>query len=395
MTIIGLIDLDRYWEVAGFSIASLSLLDRLNVALSRMGANCIWIRSSRNQTEIRKLLIQSQRRNIQNIISSSSSAVDVWGKFDSVILAVPSFFAPDSDFKLDPAADKQVWLISSSNGKTAPVPMIGKFPIDALNVNSEFDGARYLEDLVMSGVDATEARTSMLIQSKDDADQATSMLWKSLTSPHDGVVDRFFNRPLGRPLAKALVATPVTPNQVTVFATLLGLFAAWMIHYGTWGKTVAGTLLFQLSAVIDCIDGDLARAGLRETKVGKWLDLVADQVVHIAVFLAIAWAVTNGVHAETTPAIGLGISAAVGALLSFFVVLWIMLSRKSSPLAQRWTDSMANRDFSVLTILLAVSGRLDLFLWMAGVGSHIFWIALIAVQITYNSKSSSRSGQER
>lgn len=39
-----------------------------------------------------------------------------------------------------------------------------------------------------------------------------------------------------------------------------------------------------------------------------------------------------------------------------------------------------SRDFSLLVLLLAIAGKLDLFLWIAGIGVHLFWIIALRSQ---------------
>jgi len=82
-----------------------------------------------------------------------------------------------------------------------------------------------------------------------------------------------------------------------------------------------------------------------------------------------------GVMAATA----LGASAALGVLLSFAVIIRALRrpAARRSPLLNRLLEATANRDFSVLLLALAIFGRIDLFLWMAGIGIHIFWIALL------------------
>jgi hypothetical protein len=48
---------------------------------------------------------------------------------------------------------------------------------------------------------------------------------------------------------------------------------------------------------------------------------------------------------------------------------------------QKILDAVTNRDFSVLVLALAVIDRLEWFLWMSGIGSHVFWIGLLALQM--------------
>lgn len=219
---------------------------------------------------------------------------------------------------------------------------------------------------------------AMLISDAVSAAEAERKLWVSLISSADGLVDRFFNRPLGRPLSKLLVRTSVSPNQVSIVSILIGVVSAWFFARGDF---LTGALVFQLCAIIDCVDGDLARALFKQSRLGKWLDLGGDQVVHFSVFTAIGIGVAR--TDPLAPALALGASAALGVLLCFAVIVRAL----RVPVAQRGPhlnkllDATANRDFSVLLLVLALWGRMDLFLWMAGIGIHVFWIALLALQV--------------
>ena len=217
---------------------------------------------------------------------------------------------------------------------------------------------------------------AMLIVDAASAAEAERKLWASLTSTADGLVDRFFNRPVGRQLSKLLVQTPISPNQVSVVSILIGLVSAWFFAVGSF---VWGALVLQLSAVIDCVDGDLARALFKQSRLGKWLDLAGDQVVHFSVFAAIGLGVSR--LDPSVPALALGLSAALGVLLSFAVIVRALRQpvAQRGPLLNKLLDATANRDFSVLLLLLAIFGRMDLFLWMAGIGVHVFWIALLVL----------------
>lgn len=384
---VGFIELDNFWETAALPVASLSVLDRLAIAISKLGARKIWIHTHRSPSEVACLLTQTRRRKIDIFVGKQNPFTeDEKDEVDLVWIAVPKFWAAAGDFITESSSERQIWKVTDPFSDRDTHPVIGRFLIHSSNELQEtlcrtrLTQASFTDQAILAG-------ESRLVRDPEEAAAATRKLWEGMTSSHDGLVDKYFNRPVGRPLAKWLVGTPVTPNQVTLFATALGLLGAWWISRGSWGMTVAGGILFQFSAVIDCIDGDLARAGLRETRIGKWLDIGADQVVHIAVFLAVAKAVLSGEFSYEIPALILGGSAAAGALLSFAATLWVLLSRSPASLAQRLVDSMANRDFSVLVLMLAMVGRLDLFLWMVGIGSHVFWLMLFSSQSLYPFRS--------
>ena len=229
---------------------------------------------------------------------------------------------------------------------------------------------------------------AMLISNAASAATAERKLWASLTSSADGIVDRFFNRPLGRPLSKFLARTSISPNLVSLVSIVTGVASAWFFARGDF---VIGALVFQLCAIIDCVDGDLARALFKQSRLGKWLDLAGDQVVHFSVFAAIGLGVAR--LNPSIPAQALGLSAALGVLLCFAVIVAAMQqpAAQRRPLLNKLLDATANRDFSVLLLLLALCGRMDLFLWMAGIGIHLFWAVLFALQLRRARPALSRS----
>jgi len=245
--------------------------------------------------------------------------------------------------------------------------------------------ARKLDDTVAQTLQKSSRVISVGVARRVEdnfmAAMAEDELWETMGSSTDGLVDTYFNRPAGRVLSKLLIHTSVTPNQVSVFATIMGVGAAGCLGQGDQRWDIIGALVLQLSAAIDCVDGDIARMVFKESKLGKWLDLVGDQLVHVALFAAIAMGVA--VAKPAVPALALGVSAALGVLIAFGVVLRGMLhpDARGNTRLQRLIDATTNRDFSVVIIVLAFANRLDLFLWAAAIGVHVFWLLALGLQL--------------
>ncbi len=97
-------------------------------------------------------------------------------------------------------------------------------------------------------------------------------------------VDERIHRPLARRVVARLVLTPITPNQVTLLSGAIGVLGG-MALFGAaprpgW-RILAGVLLF-VSVVLDCCDGQLARAKQISSTTGAILDGVTDYAVGIS-----------------------------------------------------------------------------------------------------------------
>jgi len=95
----------------------------------------------------------------------------------------------------------------------------------------------------------------------------------------------FVFRPLARALVPLLERARMSPPAVVLANAAVGLVAALVLYRGS---LVAAALLLQLKTLLDNADGALARATGRVTLTGRYLDTIADFVVNVAVFVALA-----------------------------------------------------------------------------------------------------------
>jgi phosphatidylglycerophosphate synthase len=204
-------------------------------------------------------------------------------------------------------------------------------------------------------------------------------LFRGLESSSDGWVDRYVNRKLSPWFSRRFLRVPLTPNLVTLIALAIGLLAAFCFARGGWLSGVVGALLLQWSAVIDCCDGEVARLTFLESTSGYYLDIVCDNIVHVAVFAGIAWS-SFQVLGQTS-ALLLGGLAAFGTLMAFVVVLVTRHGHARKPLAaiDRLIDALANRDFSLILVICALTGTLEWFLWALAIGVNLFWPIVLAL----------------
>ena len=82
-----------------------------------------------------------------------------------------------------------------------------------------------------------------------------------------------------------LAKTRITPNQVTIASILCGIGCAFCY---TFGNFFSGSLLLFISHVLDCTDGNLARAKEMFSPLGKWLDMFGDRFAEAIVFIGVS-----------------------------------------------------------------------------------------------------------
>jgi phosphatidylglycerophosphate synthase len=209
----------------------------------------------------------------------------------------------------------------------------------------------------------------------DEANRAAveRRLFGGLGGSSDGWVDRHLNRKLSPWFSHRFSRMPLTPNQVTIMAFTIGLLAALSFAHGSWLGGVVGALLLQWSAIIDCCDGEVARLTFSESTSGYYLDITCDNIVHAAVFAGLAWSSYQELGQNYV--LLLGGLAVFGTMMSFVVVLETChrRARESSATLDRLIDALANRDFSLVLIICALTGTLQWFLWALAIGVNLFW----------------------
>ena len=101
------------------------------------------------------------------------------------------------------------------------------------------------------------------------------------------LLDLIFFRPIAFVFVLAVYRTPLTPNAVTVIATVVGVAAAVWMGIGSGNALLIAALLLVLYDVLDCSDGMLARLQQSGSRIGRILDGAADYIVTVAFYTGI------------------------------------------------------------------------------------------------------------
>ena len=113
--------------------------------------------------------------------------------------------------------------------------------------------------------------------------------YRRTRKPKDILWNRYVARPLAAVVIVPLARTRVTPNQVTLATLVVFLAGAALMAVGRgWGALVAGAAILEISYVLDCADGQLARLKGTSSPVGAHLDFLMDELKAFTLVAAVA-----------------------------------------------------------------------------------------------------------
>ncbi len=229
----------------------------------------------------------------------------------------------------------------------------------------------------------------VMVDSRADLRRAERHLLASLVKDTEGFMSRHFERKISLAVSRRLAGTSVSPNAMTLISLAVGLVGAAFFLRPTAASETTGALLFLLHSILDGCDGELARLKFQESRWGGLLDFWSDNVVHAAVFAAMAIGWSRSV-AHTWP-LTLGASAVAGTFASaYFVYRRTMTRPREGPLytsvategetpLTRAADAVSRRDFIYLVLILSALGKAGWFLVLAAVGAPVFFLMLTAI----------------
>ena len=227
-----------------------------------------------------------------------------------------------------------------------------------------------------------------VVETPADVLAAERRLLKSLVKDTDGFMARHIERPISLAISRRLAATPITPNQMSLISMAVGICGGPFFLSSRPSMQTIGALMFLAHSILDGCDGELARLKFQQSRWGGVLDFWGDNVVHIVIFgsMAVGWSLS----AEALWPLWLGAGAVLGTLGSAGFVYWRLMrfkdgagalftsvSESSDRPLTRLLDSASRRDFIYLVILLALFGRSNWFLVMAGIGAPIYLVLVL------------------
>jgi phosphatidylglycerophosphate synthase len=241
------------------------------------------------------------------------------------------------------------------------------------------------------------------LRTQDDVVLAKNAIFTNVSKSTSGPISRNLNSLISIPISRFLCEIGVTPNQMTLVTTIVGLVSAWFVARGTLVDVAIGGTLFQLCAALDRVDGELARSTFRSSRIGAWIDTLGDNLVYLTFMICLIigyhqYAQTHGLAAAGW-ILPLGMSMVFLFLVMVGGMTWYLVDNKQpgtmtavhQDLGQKMVTAQTNWLFRILD-RIQILGKRDSFsfavflLSIAPIitghpwGYHLlFWLAMITI----------------
>ncbi|MFT5432925.1 MAG: phosphatidylglycerophosphate synthase [Myxococcota bacterium] len=269
---------------------------------------------------------------------------------------------------------------------------------------ARFDTRRAVSDDLVAAPEATLAARSEdleltgfahVVTSRREGTTAEKALLQSLRKPVDGLISRTINRPVSLFTTRWLARTGVTPNQWTIVTAILGVLGGLVMGQGGYLMLTLGAFLIHVSSVLDGCDGEIARIKFKSSKIGEWLDTIADDIVNSSLILGLGF----GIAATTGQNFYAGLSVVgVGLYLAYTSVVYhhlITRAQTGYALDFKWWFEEDNADANTMTgklgsmDILKLALRRDFFVFFFFVLTALtlpqvaLWLSFIGAVATF------------
>jgi hypothetical protein len=165
------------------------------------------------------------------------------------------------------------------------------------------------------------------------------------------LLDLVIYRPVAFLLAKLLVHTPITPNQITAAALATGMITGICFATGQRGYMVTGAILYAIANTLDCCDGMVARMKGNGTQLGRMVDVFADVICGSFVYIGLGIGLTR---AETVLPLSAWVLVIAGGIS--YAIQSALFDRHRNAFVARVRNSFAEQEEELTELEQQVAG---------------------------------------
>ena len=176
-----------------------------------------------------------------------------------------------------------------------------------------------------------------------------------------------FSRRIASPIANLIYPlNAITPNQVTWLGFIIVLIAAYILFIAENNVFLLFLVgfCFWISAILDCVDGQLARMRGKSSKIGSWFDTVLEDGKAFPLFLALGFHIqdANGfftLHLGSTSIITLNVWFTL--FVAYALVGWLSMMAIRGNMLLNEPEGVSHGHVYIFWIIL-IFNLLDWFL---------------------------------
>lgn len=172
-------------------------------------------------------------------------------------------------------------------------------------------------------------------------------------------VERYLNRPLASLIVRLVYKTPITPNGLTFFSFFLGILGAYFLSRGKYIYFILGGIGIQLSSIMDCADGMLARSKNMCSEYGAHLDIFLDRIMDFSMIIGVSVGVYRALDNKTLLLLGFLAAGLYLLQVNLFYLTNSYLQRK-----EKGQTGEARAMMLLAVMILAVANRLDIGIYL-------------------------------
>lgn len=221
---------------------------------------------------------------------------------------------------------------------------------------------------------------------------AIHFLFGLIRKAQDTWLVRTINRKVSYPFTRLLLpVTGLSPNMISIIVFIIGAIGCVIMTTPTYTAAMIGASLLLFAGYLDGCDGEIARIRLESSKLGAWIDTIADEVTTILSVTCWGIHVYNKYPSETwlvPVVIGSTILAtvAVGSVYYYLLTSGIGSGNSqdyptSSPILNFLRLFIRREVINLGTMLMVVLGLVDVLYAILVVGAIVSSSILVIQQV--------------
>jgi phosphatidylglycerophosphate synthase len=196
-------------------------------------------------------------------------------------------------------------------------------------------------------------------------------------------VERYLNRPLASLIVRLVYRTSITPNGLTFFSFFLGILGVFFLSRGQYIYFILGGVGIQLSSIVDCADGMLARSKNMCSEFGSHLDIFLDRIMDFSLIIGVSVGVDTAFDNKNLLILGFLAAGLYLLQVNLFYLTNSYLQRK-----EKGQTGEARALMLLLVMILSIANRLDIGIYLLLAETVIVNIVRTIYFITLGRKGS-------